>query len=477
VEELKKQIPLTVDLDGSLISTDLSEESIVKNALKRPWSIFLLLILLLQGRARLKQYVASKLELNIESLPFKTEVLEWLTQQKESGRSLYLVSGSDQHYVDQVSSYLNLFTKAWGSDGKTNLIGKNKAKKLVSEFGEKGFDYLGNSSVDLKVWQHSNAAVVVSSSAKLISKAERVSKVFNSNESQIKGLIKSMRFYQWSKSLLVFVPILASHKLLDLPVAAASILAFISFGFAASSGYILNDISDLTSDRLSESKKKRPFACGQVRVSLGLALGIALLLLSLLLASFLPKGFILVLILYYLAVMLYSAYLKRGILIDLLLLAGFYSLRVMAGGLATGIDVSRWLLLFSVFFFFSLACVKRFVELSALTDARKVGRAYYSSDTPVILGMGLCSGFISTLVVALWANSPEVSKIYLAPQWLWLLCPLMVYWIGRVWILAARQEMHQDPVLFALKDKLSFLVYVAGFCLVYLAATSPIGLK
>ena len=463
-------LPLAVDLDGSLITGDLSEESAIKYILKKPWGFIVLLFMLILGRAKVKRFLADRINIDASVLPYRTHIIEWLKEQRAAGRELLLVSGSDQQYVDLVVQHLKIFSSGHGSDGSTNLIGRNKASFLVSKFGKGGFEYLGNSRVDLHVWSEAAGAVVVSNSESLRHKAQRVQKTFTVESGTVKGLFKAVRLHQWSKSLLVFVPAVAAHQLFNFEIMTRSFLAFICFGLISSTGYILNDISDLDADRNSAKKRNRPFAAGQVKTSYGILLALVLFCLCFGLAVQLSLAFATVLLGYFLTVLVYSGRLKSQIIVDLVLLSGFYCLRVLAGGLATGIDVSRWLLLLCVFFFFSLACIKRYVELLSGVKDSQSGRGYRNGDYPVIAAMGVGSGFISTLVVALWANSPEVTKEYAAVQFLWLLVPLLMYWLGRIWILAGRGEIDHDPVVFALRDKLSYLVYISALFLLFFAA-------
>lgn len=464
------QLPLAVDLDGTLIRNDLIEETVIRFLIERPWRIFLILYWWSKGRAHLKQKVAQRVLVDVTLLPYREEVLAWLREQGASGRKLLLVSGSDQSYVTAIADHLKIFSQAKGSDGKTNCIGSKKAAWLVDQFGEKGFDYAGNSRVDRKVWARAQEAVVVHPASSAFSDLLRISKRFTVARLSPLVLFKTLRAHQWVKALLVFVPLFAAHRVFDVDAVTAAIKAFFSFSFISSATYVLNDIVDLESDRQHPKKRSRPLASGLLRPWLGLLLSILLVVSSLTIASQVSLLFLALIVAYGIGTLVYSLFAKSWVIADIVLLSGFYTLRILGGGVACDIDVSRWLLLFSIFFFLSLACVKRFCELASLGKLAASRRDYQQSDLPLIRVMGLCSGFIAVLVIALWANSYEVEVIYQSPQLLWLLCPLLLYWVGRIWLLAERGVMHHDPVVFALKDGLSYLIAALALFLVYMGA-------
>ena len=469
--EIMNNKALAVDLDGTLIHTDLIQETLIRYILERPWRIFIVLIWWARGRAYLKKEVAARVKLDVSVLPYNQEVLKWLVEEKKSGRSLYLVSGSDQSLVSAVSEHCGIFADAKGSDGIINCTGSNKADWLEKEFGKNGFDYVGNSTVDLKVWKRSDSAIIVSNSESLGSRLTNVTKRFLVKDSSLKAAFKAIRVHQWVKAFLIFVPLLAAHEIFNYRAVTSALLAFFSFCFMSSSTYILNDLVDIESDRASSKKKLRPFAAGKLSPVYGLAMAVSLFCLSILIAVNISWLFLLLILGYSAGTLTYSLFAKSLVIADIVLLAGFYSLRILAGGVACQIVVSKWLLLFSIFFFLGLACIKRFCELASEGEVKASRRGYQKGDLPLIRVMGICSGFIAVLVVALWANSFEVEVIYKSPHFLWLLCPLLLYWIGRIWIYAERGILHHDPVVFALKDRVSYLVTLMAALIVYVAAS------
>lgn len=467
-----REVPLAVDLDGTLISTDLIEESLLRYILERPWRVFMVIwYWLVKGRAFLKQEVAKKIKIDVTLLPYRTEVLEYLNEEKKSGRKLLLVSGSEQVLVSAVAAHCRIFDEAKGSDGVTNCIGSAKADWLQSQFGDAGYDYVGNSRVDLRVWKRARSAIVVSSNPTLGSELPNVIKRIEVTRHSTFTLIRAMRVYQWVKALLVFIPLIAAHQIFNVEALVSAILAFFSFCTISSFTYILNDLVDVESDRANHNKKSRPFAAGEIRPFYGIALALVLLIISVLIAANISLVFLFLVLSYALGTLCYSLFAKSWVIADIVLLAGFYTIRILAGGVACNITVSKWLLLFSVFFFLGLACIKRFCELASISSTAISRRDYRKEDQPLIRVMGVCSGFIAVLVVALWANSVEAETIYPSPQFLWLLCPIFLFWIGRVWIFAERGILHHDPVMFALRDRVTYLVGGCAAILAYLATT------
>lgn len=468
--EDRNRIALAVDLDGTLIHTDLIQETLIRFLLERPWMLFSVLFWWARGRAYLKQEVTKRIKVDVTRLPYNQEVLAWLHEQKSSGRRLYLVSGSDQELVSKVSNHCAIFDGYRGSDGVINCTGSNKADWLEKQFGIAGFDYVGNSRVDLAVWRRSNAAIVVSASNTLGQDLVNVEKRFSVINFFPQAIFKTMRIHQWVKGLLVFVPLLAAHKFLDLQALLLAMAAFISFCLMSSATYILNDLVDIESDRGNSKKKDRPFASGQLLPFSGVLSAFVLFVISCSIASQLSLLFLILILGYSAGTLMYSIHAKSIVIADIVLLAGFYSLRILAGGVACGITVSKWLLLFSIFFFLGLACIKRFCEIASEEDLKASRRGYQKGDLPLIRVMGICAGFIAVLVIALWSNSQEIEKIYRSPSLLWMLCPLLLYWVGRIWVLAERGALHHDPVVFTIRDGVSYFVVAMAASIVYAAA-------
>lgn len=465
-----------VDLDGTLIHTDMLHESALKILHDRPLDIFRIPYWLLQGKSVLKRQLARRADFDVSALPYNQELLDWLKELGAQGRKLILCTASDYSFASAISEHLGIFDEVMASDGTVNLAGKHKAESLEQRFGKFGFDYVGNSSADLVVWQRARRAVVVNASEGLVKQAGnccKVEKVFPSPAMGFTAWRRVLRVHQWMKNLLMFVPLFAAHQLTNLDTWLTLILAFFSFSLCASSVYIVNDLLDLESDRQHARKRRRPFASGVVPVWMGVVLAPLLLIASLTLAQYVGGTFIPWLVFYFLLTCVYSWGLKQIMLVDCLTLAMLYTLRIVAGAAAAGMALSFWLLAFSVFLFLSLAFVKRYAELQEqfLSDNKKVhGRGYYTSDAPVVQMLGITSGYVAVLVLALYLNSSAVLELYKTPELIWGAVPIMLFWVSWMWMLAHRGEMHDDPLVFAVKDKASMLSGVA-FALVLTAGT------
>ncbi len=468
---------LAVDLDGTLVKTDFLYESFLAFVKQNPFNIFLVLFWLLStNRAVMKSRIAARVDLDVANFPYHTEVITWLREQDKSGRKLILATASNEKYAQAVADYLGFFDDVIATHGKDNIKGENKEKKLIEMFGVRGYDYVGDSHADISVWRSARAAIVVSSSTRLLSKVTAIASVDKHFEpTQTKtGLLRAMRPHQWVKNLLIFVPLFTSHSFGSLPIWTAAMLAFVSFSLCASGIYILNDFLDLQADRIHQNKRFRPFASGQVGIPLGSALMITLIALSLFIAHSISRSFLLVILVYLSLTISYSFYLKRLLMADIVVLAGLYTLRIYAGAVAINVSLSFWLLAFSMFLFLSLAIVKRYTELLLVRNIDPSGktfaRAYHINDMPIMGALGSASGFIAVLVMALYLNSDDMLKLYEHPEILWLVCPAMLYWICRIWLLAQRGEVHDDPIVFVIRDSVSRLIGLFVFLLFLFAA-------
>lgn len=473
------RLPLCVDCDGSLIRTDLLHETVFA-LLKLRW--FMLLFLpywLLQGRAVLKSRLAGQVDVDATTLPYNEPLVAWLREEKANGRTIVLATAADASLAHRVAAHVGVFDDVMASQGGINMAGAEKARQLSARYGHQGFDYVGNSHEDLAVWRQAHGSVVVSASTALKDQAAGVSKllrVFHTPRANLLDYLRAMRLHQWLKNLLVLLPALAAHRIGESATLSAALLAMLAFGLCASSVYVLNDLLDLPSDRVHKHKRSRPFAAGRIPVATG-ALMIPLLLLASLAASWtLDPQFQLVLAFYLLVTAAYSVRLKNHVMVDVIVLAGLYTTRLVAGAAATQIVPSFWLLAFSLFLFFSLALVKRYAELFAALkqdQSGAAGRGYTVSDLPLLMSLGLSSAMAALLVLALYVNSPDVTRLYAQPALLWLLVPLMLYWVSRVWMLSHRGEMHDDPVVFAVRDKQSLLVALGCLLVMTLAKAGP----
>ncbi len=468
--------PVCVDLDGSLIHSDLLLESFLLLIKRNPLYLLLVPLWLLGGKARLKAEIASRVTLNGAALPYTQPLLSWLQSQKAAGRPIWLCTASDHRLAQAVADHVGLFDGVLASDGQTNLAGSNKAAELVRRFGEKGFDYVGNHKVDLKVWAHARRAIVVNASASLQAEAAQVSQVDHvvaAVPAGIKVVTKALRVHQWAKNALILVPLLAAHRLTEGGTLMQALIAFAAFSLCASSVYLLNDMLDLEADRQHHSKRNRPFAAGTLSLLFGLGATPVLLVLALGLCALLPFKFFVVLVIYYIATLAYSFGLKKVVMVDVLALAGLYTIRIVAGAAATDIPLSFWLLMFAIFIFLSLAIVKRYAELHAVREQGKVtaqGRGYQVDDITLLQSLGTASGYLSILVLALYLNSPDIAVMYRHPKMVWGLVPIMLYWISRIWMETHRGRMHDDPLVYALKDRISLVTGLAAAVLLGLAA-------
>lgn len=470
-----EKVPLVVDLDGTLLRTDLLLESALRLIKQKPWLILFMPLWLLRGRAYLKRKIFQRVQIDVSLLPPNEELLAWLRDEKSRGRRLILATASDYQQARSVAEPFALFDTVLGSDGQRNLKGREKLKTIVEVCGEE-FDYVGNSRADLAIWRGCRQAILVNASRGVERSARRAGNVFRVFPPALTGFrdaLRAMRFYQWVKNLLLFVPVITSHTIFDGSVFGNATLAFFSFGFAASAAYILNDLLDLEEDRRHPTKKQRPFASGRTFVGSGILLALASLLASAVIATLVPRGFVSALTAYLILTSLYSLFLKRLLVVDVLTLALLYTLRVVAGSAATEIVLSPWLLSFAFFIFLSLAFSKRAADLILHRhDNQNVlpGRGYVTTDLDSVCIAGLCSGFLSSLVLALYINSESVQLLYRQPIFLWGLQPILLYYISRLWLICRRGELTEDPIQYTAREPST---YGAAFLaiLVLLAAT------
>ncbi len=459
-----KPVPLAVDLDGTLIRTDMMWESLVRLLRKNPFAAIFALFNLFRGRAWFKQQLAGRVQVDPANVPYHEPFLGWLQSQKNHGRTLVLATASDIGMAKPIAAHVGLFADVMASDGKTNLRNAAKRAALTQRFGERGYDYAGNSNDDLGVWPGAREAIVVNAPESLARKAAGVTKVgqtFIDQTSRGKTLGWAVRPHQWIKNLILFVPVLTAHKLQDQTILFQSILAFVAFGLAASAVYLLNDLLDLDADRHHATKRLRPFASGDLPLQYGLVGAPLLLLGAVGLSFFLSPSFALVTVTYFFVATTYSWCLKQIALLDVLCLAGLYTFRLIAGHVATGIAWSNWLLGFSMFIFLSLALMKRYQEIQSVREqnGHEVrGRGYTARHLTTVMVLGILSGIAAVIVLGLYVNSAQVVKLYRHPTMLLLACPLLLVWIGRVWRLTCRGRMHDDPTAFAFKDWASYVI-------------------
>jgi len=470
------QVPLCVDLDGTLIKTELLFESFPRLLKRNPFWLFPAIFWLLRGPAFLKREIAARVTLDPATLPYNESFLTFLREAKRSGRKLILATGSDRTAVMPVANYVGLFDEVLASNGKTNLRGASKRKALTEKFGERGFDYAGNSSEDLAVWQGAREAVVVNGSRALsdrVAQCAKLGPVFSSSTSRLQSLSRCLQPHRWVKNLIIFVPVLTGHELGNTSLLLRTVWAFGAFCLCASGAYVVNDLMDLEADRHHPTRQRRPFAAGDLPLQAGLVFGPALLVTGALVAAQLSWLLAVVVAVYSVLAMIYSWWVRQIALLDVFFVAGSYAVRLVAGYAATGIASSVWLLVFSMFVCLSMALAKRYVELDEQRDHAwkgAAGRDYMISDLRLVAYSGVGSGYVAALVPALYANSREATRLYAHPMRLLLICPLLLYWFSRVWLLARRGQLHDDPIVFALKDPVSYIVGALSLVMFWLAA-------
>ena len=466
-------MPLAVDLDGTLIATDLLWEGFFLLLRLNPLFLFVAPFWVLQGgMARLKTEIAARVDIDPATLPYREDVLDRLRLERRYGRQVLLATGTPRKFADAIAVHLGLFDLVLATDRNHNLTSTRKCAALTEAFGDGGFDYMGNSRHDLCIFDAARSAVVVAPDrAARRWQREHGAELMPAEGPTLRTIARMLRAHQWLKNLLIAVPLLLSHEYSDPTLILQCLAAFVSFSAAASAIYIVNDFFDLAVDRAHPTKRRRPFASGALPAPFGFGAIVVLLLVSAGMAALLPPAFALVLGGYLVITTAYSLALKRMLLVDVLTLAGLYTVRVLAGAAATGIEVSFWLLAFSIFFFLSLALVKRYVELRStrLPEGERIaGRGYRAEDQDIVAQAGLSSAFASALVLALYIDSASVRELYANPWMVWPLAPIVLYLTMRIWILARRDEMHDDPIVFIIRDWRSQLVMAVGGCLVLL---------
>lgn len=477
MNESSGMVPLCIDLDGTLLRTDLLLETGLDFVRNQPTQLLKPLGWLAGGKAALKEKLALQTEIDVSVLPYDQAVIELIQAAREEGRTVVLATASHHILADRVAAHLGLFDLVLATDSSRNLSASRKRDLLVEHYGNGGFDYAGNSHDDVSVWAAARRAYVVNPDPGVERKAReqaRVEDVILSNQGGLRVWLKALRVHQWAKNALIFVPLLASHQLANTQLIWQGILAFLFFGMCASSVYLLNDLLDLNDDRHHDTKRKRPFAAGLLSIKAGLV-NIPILLIAAFAGAilFLPWHFSAVLAGYYVLTLAYSLLLKRLMTVDVIVLAMLYTARIIAGSAAMGLAPTFWMLSFSMFIFLSLALVKRYAELN---DARikgqkkkTRGRGYYPADLEMVASLGASSGYLAVMVLALYIHDQPVTGLYGRPEVIWLACPLLLFWITRVWMLTHRGEMDDDPVVFAIRDRVSQVIGLL-FALVFWAA-------
>jgi 4-hydroxybenzoate polyprenyltransferase/phosphoserine phosphatase len=470
---------LCVDLDGTLVKSDTLHDSALAVARHHPAALLNIPDWLVRGKAALKRHLANTVKLDVAHLPYNRELLQYLEQQRATGRSIYLATAADADTANRVATHLRLFDGVLASDGETNLAGKNKLAAFQSRFGD-NFSYIGNALPDLPLLQNCQQPMVANPTPGLraaLRKARIVPvRTFDERASPLRSWLKAIRLHQWAKNVLIFVPLLLAHAWAPGLIAAAA-LAFLSFSLCASATYIVNDLLDLEADRQHPRKRLRPFASGDLSALSGIAIVVFFLAASLVLALLVPHAiaalspqllflikphyFLLWLGIYLVTTLAYSLRFKRSVLVDVIVLSGLYTIRIIAGSAASGVALSTWLGGFSIFFFLSLALVKRFAELENLRERGGVsagGRGYHITDIEQLRSFGSASGFASVVVLTLYISTLDAAQLYQHTRRLWLLVPVLLLWIMRLWLQASRGQLNEDPVVYAITDRRSLLL-------------------
>ncbi|WP_447793372.1 UbiA family prenyltransferase [Pseudomonas farris] len=469
--------PLVVDLDGTLLKSDLLLETGMAFIRSQPLKLHKPLGWLTKGKAQFKERLAHATHIDVTVLPYDTAVIELIEAARKEGRKVVLATASHHTLADRIAEHLQLFDQVLATNSECNLSAHRKRDLLIEHYSHGGFDYVGNSHDDLAVWAAARHAYVVNPESGVEKRAKalgNVTRVISSNPSGPKDWLKALRLHQWMKNALIFVPLLAAHQITNPLLLWQGVLAFLLFGLCASSVYVLNDLLDLADDRHHTSKRHRPFASGRLSIKSGLFI-FPVLLIGVFVSAWnlLPWAFTGALVAYYILTLAYSLSLKRQMAVDVIVLALLYTMRIIAGAAAFNLDLTFWMLAFSMFMFLSLALVKRYAELY---EARRKGhtektrgRGYYPNDLEMISSLGAASGYLSVMVLALYIHDTVTVAMYSHPQVIWLACPLLLFWVTRIWMLTHRGQMHDDPVVFAIRDRTSLIVG-AMFSLVFWVA-------
>lgn len=482
---MPQQPPLCVDMDGTLVRGDTLYELFFACLRRHPLFLLRLPFWLLKGKAALKAELARIVDPAGLELCFHPEVNDWLQAERAGGRHLVLATAADRRVAEAVAERTGLFDEVIATDHGRNLRGTEKAAALAERFGAGGFDYAGNDGSDLPVWQQARQGIVVApAGSSIVTRAQatgKVGKVIAVPGASIRAALKAMRPHQWAKNALVFLPILGAHEFGDMRAWLHALMAFIAMGMVASAGYLVNDLLDLQADRAHPRKRRRPFASGALPVQAGIPMVAGLLAAAAAIAGAVSLALMVWLGVYLVLTFTYSLWLKQKVLIDVFVLSALYTHRVLAGAIATGIVPSFWLLALSVFFFLSLAMLKRYSELvdrvakGPPAEGGAIARGYRAVDLDTLLGLGTASAFASVFVLALYIQSDNVLVLYRTPELFWLCCPLVLYWLSRMWVGARRGVIDDDPLIFALRERISLLILGLIVLLATLSTTVDFG--
>ncbi|MEN6511164.1 MAG: UbiA family prenyltransferase [Chloroherpetonaceae bacterium] len=466
--------PLVVDLDGTITSTDILMESMLELLKRNPLYIFLIIIWVAKGYAFLKQKIYERTQIDVSNLAYNQDVIDFVRLEKSKGRQIILATASLEPIAKQVADYLGIFDEVLATTPQLNLRGNNKRQILIEYYGEKGFDYIGDAYVDLYIWESSRYAYLVRPPKLLLWRTEkiaRVEKIFPPKKGKIETFFDEIRYKQWLKNILIFVPILLAHRF-ELIEYLYLLIGFIAFSFTSSSIYLLNDLIDIPSDRKHPLKHNRPLASGEMHITTGFYLSIFFFVAGFIISiAFLHPAFVIVQAIYFLSNWLYSRYLKKEVIIDIVVLSILYALRLIAGAVQADVDLSNWLLTFAIFLFLSLATLKRYLELGLLQkDGRSnSSRGYTIEDRPILQLSGVSLGLISSLIFALYTQSDKVAALYSHPNYLIGIVLVIVLFLLRTWVLSSRQVQNDDPLEIVMKDRVNYILLAISLVIILLA--------
>ncbi len=473
VRKTVEQTPLVVDLDGTLVHSDTLYESAFRLIRHHPWNVFRLIWWLLAGRARLKAEIAARVATPPDLLPWNRDLVAFLRTERALGRQIVLATASHESVARAVSNHVGCFDAVIGSTESRNLKGRAKRDELVRRFGVRGFDYVGDSRSDIAVWAASRVAHPAGTMRHVPPAALAEGAIpgvgFPAPRPSLRHVLRELRTHQWIKNILVFAPAALNHHI-SWAIATKLGAAFVAFSLTASGAYVFNDLFDLDADRRHPRKRHRPLAAATISIPVGVALACLASAGGLGIGITLGPSFEIWLLIYAAMTVGYSVFLKNKPVVDVVALAILYTIRIYAGGAAVSVWISPWLVQFSIFLFLSLAFVKRYSELKKLEESdrrEELARGYRPADMPLIGQSGTASGYIAALVLVLYVNGKEMEHLYPRPELLWGVCPVFVYWITRVWLVTYRGNMNEDPILFAVGDRVS---YFAGLIIVLFIA-------
>jgi 4-hydroxybenzoate polyprenyltransferase/phosphoserine phosphatase len=469
----KDGVPLIMDVDGTLIRSDLLWEGLAWVLTRRPRRLLPALLALSGGRPSLKAFLAREADIDIDDLPLEPAALELIEEARATGVQVILASAGHTSQVDGLKDRVGA-DLAWGSDEATNLKGRRKLAQIREHFGQ--FDYVGNSGADLPLWKAARRPIAVNASRLTLRRAKRARPdlvvVQVERASTWRLWIRQLRPHHWAKNALLFVPALAAHLAPSFELGVRLLAGFAAFSATASAVYLFNDLADLASDRAHPRKRNRPLAAGEILIPAALVAGLLLVAAAAVVAWQLSPRFAGVIAAYLIITYAYSLSLKQHLAIDVITLATLYTVRIVAGAVLVEVPLSRWFLAFSIFLFLSLALAKRAVELrgAVARNTRKIaGRGYRPEDLPILSAMGIAAAAGSALVYCLYISGDEVTRLYGNPDLLWIGLPLFLYWNLRLWLFADRGTLQEDPVAFALKDPITYVVAAAFLAAVWIA--------